>query len=243
MNEEIIYQKGNPDSGEIFVLKRKSVNSIKRLVGRFLMIGGLVTILFLISPFVLMEIRWRLGRMGNQRITIEKESKFAKIIQISDLKILKPADPEFSVVIPKIGVNSLVFADIPIQDSKDYDSLLKKGLVHAKGSFLPGENGSIFIFGHSTDFIWNISQFKALFYLLKELKPDDQVNLFYQGQRYVYHVVDKKFVDAGDLYYLKPKKEKEELILQTCWPPGTTWKRLLIFAEPNYKIVNQSNIL
>lgn len=25
---------------------------------------------------------------------------------------------------------------------------------------------------------------------------------------------------------------EETLILQTCWPPGTTWKRLLVFAKP-----------
>jgi len=24
----------------------------------------------------------------------------------------------------------------------------------------------------------------------------------------------------------------ERVILQTCWPPGTAWKRLLVFATP-----------
>ncbi|MCD8484243.1 sortase [Candidatus Woesebacteria bacterium] len=31
---------------------------------------------------------------------------------------------------------------------------------------------------------------------------------------------------------MAPQTEREQLILQTCYPPGTTWKRLLIIAVP-----------
>jgi len=56
------------------------------------------------------------------------------------------------------------------------------------------------------------------------------VNIFYKGQRFVYKVIDKKIVDPNQVEYLTRKSKKEFLTLQTCWPPGTTFKRLLVFA-------------
>jgi len=56
------------------------------------------------------------------------------------------------------------------------------------------------------------------------------VNIFYKGQRFVYKVIDKKIVDPEQVEYLTRKTNKEFLTLQTCWPPGTTLKRLLVFA-------------
>jgi Sortase (surface protein transpeptidase) len=56
------------------------------------------------------------------------------------------------------------------------------------------------------------------------------VNIFYKGQRFVYKVIGKKIVDPKQVEYLTRKSNKEFLTLQTCWPPGTTLKRLLVFA-------------
>ncbi|MEK7177733.1 MAG: sortase, partial [Patescibacteria group bacterium] len=68
------------------------------------------------------------------------------------------------------------------------------------------------------------------FYLLYKLEKNDEVNIFYQGQRYVYRVIGQEIVDPSQVQYLTRKTNREFLTLQTCWPPGTTLKRLLIFA-------------
>ena len=62
------------------------------------------------------------------------------------------------------------------------------------------------------------------------LEKNDEVDIFYQGQRYVYRVIGREIVDPSQVQYLTRKTNREFLTLQTCWPPGTTLKRLLIFA-------------
>ena len=87
------------------------------------------------------------------------------------------------------------------------------------------------MFAHSTDYIWNVGTYNAVFYLLYKLEKGDEINIFYKGQRYVYKVTDKEVVDPTEVEYLTRKTDREFLTLQTCWPPGTTLKRQLIFAE------------
>ena len=122
--------------------------------------------------------------------------------------------------------------NLTVANLQESQSVLKQGVAQAKDSGYPGQGSTIYLFGHSTDYLWNVNQYNAAFYLLKELKEGDQINIFYQSKRYVYQVTKTKNVSAGDVYYLKPRTDKEEVILQTCWPPGTTWQRLLVFAKP-----------
>jgi LPXTG-site transpeptidase (sortase) family protein len=54
----------------------------------------------------------------------------------------------------------------------------------------------------------------------------------YYGQEIKYKVYDKKIIKSDDLTYLNYQdSSKEVLVLQTCWPIGTDWNRLLILAE------------
>jgi LPXTG-site transpeptidase (sortase) family protein len=228
MKETIIYQSTGPESGEIrFKPKRRF-----RFLFRAFIIGGLIGAFILFSPFVLMEVQYRTKQVIRKRWTNKPAIDFGEIIRQTDIDILQPVNPEFSLVIPKIDVNSEIFANVNPADKKEYQPLLKRGVAHAAGTYLPGENGTVYLFGHSSDFIWNILRFNTVFYLLKDLQEGDQVNIFYQGKRHVYRVANKKVVDSADLYYLKPKTGQEELVIQTCWPPATNWKRLLVFAQP-----------
>ena len=47
---------------------------------------------------------------------------------------------------------------------------------------------------------------------------------------YIYKVIESQIVDPAQVEYIRRKSNKEFLTLQTCWPPGTTLKRLLVFA-------------
>ncbi len=155
----------------------------------------------------------------------------AKALNIKPAEILIPEDPNFSIVIPKIGANARVLPNIDAGNEIEYLAALKKGVAQAAGTAYPGEGGHIFLFAHSTDYIWNVGTYNAVFYLLYKLEIGDEVNLFFHGQRYVYKVVDKKIVDPSQVEFLTRKTNKELLTMQTCWPPGTTLKRLLVIAS------------
>jgi len=152
---------------------------------------------------------------------------------------LDPVDSNYSVVIPKIGVNSQVLAQVDGEDEAIYLPALKQGLVQAQGSVFPGQKGDNFIFGHSTDFSFNVSRFNALFYNLKELEVGDKVYVFYQGSPSSYQVSSKAIYAANDVSFLDANQIEERLILQTCWPPGTTFKRLVVTAIPVNKLALQ----
>jgi len=145
-------------------------------------------------------------------------------------EVLVPEDPNFSVVIPKIGANARIITGVDASNEKIYADALKKGVAQALGTAFPGEGGHVFLFAHSTDYWWNVSSYNAIFYLLGKLVKGDDINIFYKGERFVYRVIDTKVVDPSEVEYITRKTNKEFLTLQTCWPLGTTFKRLLVFA-------------
>jgi sortase A len=145
-------------------------------------------------------------------------------------EVLVPENPDFSIVVPKIGANARVISNVDASSEQAYTEALKKGVGHAMGTAFPGEGGHIFLFAHSTDYWWNVGAYNAVFYLLGKLVKGDDINIFYKGQRFVYKVVDTKVVDPSEVEYLTRKTNQEFLTLQTCWPLGTTFKRLLVFA-------------
>lgn len=161
----------------------------------------------------------------------QEQSGLARLLNIEKVEVLVPENPEFSVVIPKIGANARVVGEVDASDEEAYLEALKDGVAHVKGTAYPGEDGHIFLFAHSTDYVWNVGNYNAVFYLLYKLKNGDEVNLFYGGQRYAYEVTGSEIVDASEVEYVTRQTDEEFLTLQTCWPPGTTLKRLLVFAE------------
>ncbi len=143
-------------------------------------------------------------------------------------------DESFSIILPKINTKSQVFPNVDPANRDIYQEVLKKGVAHAAGTGLPGSGRAVYLFAHSTNAEWNTVRYNAVFFLLNELDSGDSVQLVYNGRLYDYQVFDKKIVGAQDVDYLTNYfPGREELILQTCWPPGTILKRLLIFAIPS----------
>lgn len=144
---------------------------------------------------------------------------------------IAPVNTEFSLIIPNIGVNAEVIPAVNPADPKDYLAALDTGIAHASTSFFPDEDGTVYLFSHSTNYDWFVRDLNAVFYLLKNLETDDLIVLFYKGRQYTYRLTDKKIVSPSDVSYLVPQSGAKRLILQTCWPPGSTSERLLIFAD------------
>ena len=217
-----------------------------RTIGNFLVLSSLFLIAKTFYLPVREEIRYFIdSKIQKQYIVLESQKLkvksqkeleqpkglLAKALNIQNVEFLVPQDPNFSVVIPKIGANARILANIDASDEKVYLDALNKGVAHASGTKFPGESGHIFLFAHSTDYFWNVGSYNAIFYLLNKLAKGDEVDVFFKGQRYVYQVINSVVADPSQVEYLTRKSNKELLTLQTCWPPGTTLKRLLVFAS------------
>lgn len=214
---------------------------ILRTIGNFLVLSAVFMVGKTFYKPVREEIRYFIDQRLEKTYIVsdkkaEREEKIiqkgglAKILNVRSVEILVPEDPNFSVVIPKIGANARIIDNVDASNEKEYLSALTKGVAHTMGTAFPGEDGHIFLFAHSTDYFWNVGSYNAVFYLLYKLEKGDEVNIFYKGQRYVYKVLEKREVNPSQVEYLTRKTNREFLTLQTCWPPGTTLKRLLVFA-------------
>ena len=240
----LIYQNGRSGThGEIIlfipVLIRLAFHFI-RGVGAGLIAFSFLIFAFSFGPVIKQEVYYKLGEAGlirkqDNNTTSDFSLQIAEAEKI--LAVQKEAqsygvNSYFSVVVPSIDAKANVIANVDAGNKNEYLDALKKGIAHAKGTYFPGQDGTIFLFSHSTDSPLNFARYNAIFYLLKKLEKGDKIIVYFADKRYEYEVSDKQLAEPGDASWLVPKKEGEELILMTCDPPGTTWNRLLVVARP-----------
>ncbi len=143
-----------------------------------------------------------------------------------------PVNKEFSLVIPKIDASAAVYSNIDYDNPVEYLPILKNGLAHVKGSAVPEQVGKIFIFAHNEDSFYQLPGYNTKFFLLDKLDVNDEISLFYQGQRFKYSVFYKVILKPNEV---KPHIDKifsnNMLILQTTYPPGFNSERLLVVAK------------
>jgi sortase A len=230
---------------------------ILRSIGNFLVLFAIFGVLATFGPAVYYEITFKVAeaRGVHYQVYESKETTsplgeilkqqkigtisvsnggFADVLAGPKEQILIPNDTSFDILIPKLGANAKVFPNVDASDPNQFLPILKQGVAHAKGTVFPGMKGNIYLFAHSTDNFWDVGRYNAVFYLLKDLVPGDDVIIFFQNKRYNYVVTGSKVIDPSDVSYIMnaQNKNEETLILQTCWPPGTTWKRWIVFAKP-----------
>ena len=221
--------------------KRFKIIFFVRTFGYMLFLLGISGLLAFFAPLLHAEIQYRIDKIeGIKRIVtpdIANKEEVAHIgfenldVNVPEGEIITPVSTNFGIVIEKINANSKVVANVNPSLESEYTEALKSGVAHAKGTSLPGEKGNTYLFSHSTNAPWNIIRYNAVFYLLREVEPGDKVVIFYNGRRHNYVVFDKHVVDADDTEYLTNKYDKPILTLQTCDPPGTLWKRLIVRAK------------
>jgi sortase A len=210
---------------------------ILRSVGNFLFLFGVYGVVMTFGPAVWEEGIFRINQARGVSYVVSDGgggTGFARASELAGEQVLSPRDPFFSIIIPKIGASAPVVPNVDPVNEAIYVAALQEGIAHAKGTVFPGMQGVTFLFAHSTDSIFNVGRYNAVFYLLKNLTVGDQVVVFFQNQRYNYIVRETMIVDPDKVEYLTKAQEKDtqELVLQTCWPPGTTWKRFIVVATP-----------
>jgi LPXTG-site transpeptidase (sortase) family protein len=137
--------------------------------------------------------------------------------------------PENSIYIDRIDLTAPILFDIP-NEEKAVEEGLQKGVIHIKDTAHPGEQGNVFITGHSSNFFWLPGNYKNVFSLLGNLDIKDNIIINFRGQLYFYKITDKFAIDPTEIGALK-QSTKSELTLMTCYPVGTNLRRLIIKAD------------
>lgn len=136
----------------------------------------------------------------------------------------------YFLTIPKISAQAPIVENVNPFLASEYRPALEKGVAKAKLETEESTNSGIFLFAHSSDNPLRITRYNTIFLKLNELTFGDEIVLTKDGKDIKYRVFDKKEVWPTEIKYLKNIQDNE-LILQTCTPIGTAFKRLLIFAK------------
>lgn len=247
----IIYDSNwQKNYGEIIIIASPIlifVYAAGRILGSGLIVAGIAGLILTIQPIISAEIKYRwyqaFGWISTSPGVIEQvQADAQKREQELTQEFAKQAgvpNSTFSLYIPRINAKAQIIENIDSANQKEYMQALKQGIAHARGSVLPGMSGATYLFAHSSDMPFNGAPRNAVFYLLRELEPPkngkdgDEVYIFFLDKLYKYRVSQKYIVEANDVSWLKEAASgPERLILQTCWPPGTSIKRYIVVAEP-----------
>jgi sortase A len=206
--------------------KTKTAKVFASRAGYFLVILALVGGVLFYGPIAVKEIpksikAWlaapaRFGTLLKQEIQAEDK--------------INPINTDFAIVIPKIKLNATVIANVDPARPSQYQAALKVGVAHAKGKVFPGMEGMVYLFDHSS--LWPNAQAKPRFEAINELEYGDPVIVYYQGIKYVYKVTEKQILERSDTKFYYDSSPQKGILLQTCWPPGTSQKQLVVIGRP-----------
>lgn len=142
------------------------------------------------------------------------------------------------IVIPRIEENipivevadEKVIYSQRLQDIEDsIQEALRDGVVRYPGTARPGEQGNVFITGHSSFYLTSPGEYKDVFALLHKVQLDDEIVIYYNQRRFKYKVTEIKTVKPNQVEILKQTNDYR-LTLMTCTPIGTNLKRLVVTA-------------
>ena len=185
-----------------------------------LFITGLL--ILVINLFLGQEIGEIFSLVNKVSITIDENKEVAEtIISEEENKLINY--PEYgtqyaTIQIDKIDVNLPVYFGDTLE-------ILKKGVGHSSGSYFPGEGGSIIYMGHNS---------KKVFRRFGELQKGNEIKVTTNYGEYTYKIYDMKLIKETETDKLPIQKEKEILMIYTCYPfnnIGYTTQRYVVYAE------------
>lgn len=140
----------------------------------------------------------------------------------------------FNLTVPALNlVNALVTTNVTSSKEEIYFPILEKSIAHYQGSALPGERGNVFLYGHSVlPQFFNPNDYTTIFSNLHKMKNGDSVYVKLKDKVVEYQVTGKKIIGPKDIEAANLSGGKNKtLTLMTCYPPGLTTQRLLVFAD------------
>ena len=131
--------------------------------------------------------------------------------------------PDYGSKYGSLKIESL-HLDLPLYYG-DTLSILRYGIGHSSGSYFPGEGGSILCMGHN---------YRGVLKTLPEIKIGDKIVIETSYGRYTYQVYDTKIVKDTQIEEAPIQREKEILMLYTCYPTnglGHAKSRFLTYSN------------
>lgn len=144
--------------------------------------------------------------------------------------------PNAGITIPSLYINEPIVFNVDPNDEHAYTKALSEGIAHASGTGFPGEGKLGYYFAHSSSPAL-VSRYNAIFYLLNRIQTGDTISVWHNNTEYKYTVYAKRTTNPTDVSFLKQPYDADTIVLQTCWPPGTTMERLLVFAKATNELV------
>lgn len=222
---------------EIKARKKKQAKILGLLFINTIFITCFISISVVYGPLLYHEVRYAISTLYSDDVKNSKrlaqdlpiKSKSGEDILLKPVvQISTPSNKDFSIIIPKIGVNKNVVSNVNLTDENDVKNALSQGVGWAKGTVEPGQFGNSLIFSHSTRNAWDILRYNSEFTLLDKVQTDDMFTVVYQNRQYDFIVFEKKVVPANDTSYLSSVADGRVVTLQTCFPPGADSGRLLV---------------
>lgn len=135
----------------------------------------------------------------------------------------------------EIPANKISVPLVWTQDIKDFEKDLKNGVVHYPGTALPGELGTSYISGHSSGYLWDKSPYKQIFAILGSVKDGTSFTITAtqkNGKTVKFnYIVERRGEFAANDQAQFISTSDSVVALSTCWPVGTTARRLVLFAK------------
>ena len=131
--------------------------------------------------------------------------------------------PEYGAKYANIKIEK-IDVDLPVFFGDDLD-ILKNGVGHSTGSYFPGEGGSIIYMGHNSE---------DVFRRFSELNIGDKIEIITSYGVFEYEIYNYKIINETDLEELPIQKEKEILMIYTCYPLhniGYAYQRYVVYAN------------
>lgn len=186
-----------------------------------IMVAFIFIIIFFIAISIMFGDKIKMATSLANKMVIEEKKEEIKPINISDNRL--DYYPEYgtkyaTIEIPKIDKKLPMYYG-------DTLTILKNGIGHSSGSYFPGENGSIITMGHNS---------KNMLRRLGELKIGDKITITTEYGKFEYEIYDTKLIKETETEMLPIQKEKEILMLYTCYPfnnIGYATQRYVVYAN------------
>lgn len=188
---------------------------------KFFLIAFVLLFAVLNGRFLYANVRFALS--GSSAGKAEKLEPFLQTTYVSAKLIIEKIDVSVPVVFDAEDNQKSIYAN------------LEKGVVNYPGSSKPGENGTSIVLGHSSAYPWYKGSYGSVFALLGKLKPGDTFRVEYaNGKTLSYSVkqtvVFSPFKNERELAGFS-KDSKSSVVLISCWPIGTNYRRIAVRAE------------
>jgi LPXTG-site transpeptidase (sortase) family protein len=188
--------------------------------------------------FVVLNGRFIYANVGywfNQgTLPVNNNAPLPSSLPISQAKARQPLPDGATLVIDKIGVSAPIIFGVS-NDATKILSNLAYGVVHDTGTPKPGEGGVSVILGHSSAYLWYRGHYGSVFALLGKLEPGDRFYVRYNDGRVFTYSVRQSIIfiplQSDDRLTQVEQSKTNSLVLVSCWPVGTNYKRIAVQAE------------